>query len=211
MLKASADTPFIIYGAGGHARVALDAARLSGRSPKFIIDDNPVQSNLFGIPILKSTDKRWKVLKRFKYIVAIGKNDTRRSIYNKLIEQGGAPCSVIHPSAIISDYAQIGEGSVVMAGVAINPGAVIGNNSILNTNCSVDHDCQIGDHVHLCPGTHLAGTVKVGNLSMIGTGSAIIPGIKIGAMVIVGAGSVVVRDLPDGALAFGNPARQKHI
>jgi maltose O-acetyltransferase len=46
---------------------------------------------------------------------------------------------------------------------------------------------------------------------MIGTGSAIIPGIKIGAMVIVGAGSVVVRDLPDGALAFGNPARQKHI
>jgi acetyltransferase EpsM len=209
MLKVSSDTPFIIYGAGGHARVVLDAARLSDWAPEFIIDDNPVQSNLFGVPVIQTSDRRWKKIKKFKFLVAIGQNNIRRTIYNKLIEQGGIPSSIIHPSAIVSAYAQVGKGTVVMAGVAVNSGAVIGDNVILNTTCSVDHDCQIEDHVHLSPGTHIAGTVKVGNLSMIGTGSSIIPGITIGKNVVVGAGSVVIRDLPDNSLAFGNPARQK--
>ena len=44
----------------------------------------------------------------------------------------------------------------------------------VNTGASVDHDCVIEDGSHICPGTHLAANVKVGPLSWIGIGSAVI-------------------------------------
>jgi sugar O-acyltransferase (sialic acid O-acetyltransferase NeuD family) len=201
--------PFIIYGAGGHARVALDAARLVGLFPKWIVDDSPIQSNIFGVPIISSSDKCWLELNHFKYLVAVGSNSVRCSIFLKLLKKGGEPCTIIHPSATISAAATIGAGTVVMAGVQVNSCATIGSNVILNTGSSVDHDCKIGDHVHLCPGTHVAGTVEIGDLTMIGTGSCIIPNVKIGSEVVVGAGSVVLRNLPDKSVAYGNPARQK--
>jgi acetyltransferase EpsM len=203
--------PFIIYGAGGHARVALDAARLAGLVPQWIIDDSPVQPNLLGVPIISSSDKCWLGLNRFKYLVAIGSNSIRSSIFKKLFLMGGDPCTIVHPSATIAAAASIGAGTIVMAGVQVNACATIGSNVILNTGSSVDHDCKIGDHVHLCPGTHVAGTVEIGELTMIGIGSCIIPNVKIGSEVVVGAGSVVLRNLPDKSIAFGNPARQKII
>jgi acetyltransferase-like isoleucine patch superfamily enzyme len=84
---------------------------------------------------------------------------------------------------------------------------VIGDDCIVNTSASVDHDCVVGDHVHLCPGVHLAGAVNVGSGTMIGTGAVILPVIQIGKGCVVGAGAVVNRDLPDGVIAFGVPAR----
>ncbi len=189
--------------------MVLDAALLSGNVPTWILDDNPSSPTLYGIPILSSSDSRWLNLLQFRFTVAIGNNMIRRTIFQQLLSRGGEPCSVVHPSAIISPQAKVGVGLVVMAGAAVNPGAELGCNVILNTACSVDHDCCIGDHVHICPGTRLAGSVRIQELSMIGTGSAIIPGVKIGKNVVVGAGSLVNRDLPDQTIAFGNPARTR--
>jgi acetyltransferase-like isoleucine patch superfamily enzyme len=65
----------------------------------------------------------------------------------------------------------------------------------------------VEDHVHLCPGVRLAGTVRIGEHTMLGTGSCVTPGRSIGSGTLVGAGSVVVRDLPSHCSAHGNPAR----
>ena len=35
-------------------------------------------------------------------------------------------------------------------------------NAIINTCASVDYDGVVGDHVHLCPGVHLAGSITKG-------------------------------------------------
>ena len=79
----------------------------------------------------------------------------------------------------------------------------------VNTACSVDHDSIIHEGVHICPGARLAGSVEVGENSVIGIGSSIIKGIKIGRNVIIGAGAAVVNNIDDNVLAMGVPAKVK--
>lgn len=95
-----------------------------------------------------------------------------------------------------------------MAGVVINNAAKIGNGVIVNTCSSVDHDCKISDFVHISVGAHLAGTVTVGNRTMIGAGTTVINNITIGEDVAVGAGAVVIREIEEKGTYVGVPARK---
>ena len=82
-----------------------------------------------------------------------------------------------------------------------------GNHVIVNTCASVDHDCQIGHFVGIGPGAHLSGTVRVGDRSLLGTGSSVVPNVQIDLDVVVGAGTVVIRDLPRGCTVVGPAPR----
>ncbi|HOW67338.1 MAG TPA: acetyltransferase [Candidatus Paceibacterota bacterium] len=200
-------SPFIIFGAGGHGKVVLDAALAAKHDVAFVVDDAPHETELLGLSVLSSEDPRWLALTGFRFVVAVGDNLTRARIFARLNTRSGIAGNVIHPNAVISPFAKLGAGNVCFAGVVINPGTVMGDDCIINTSASIDHDCRIGSHAHICPGVHLAGTVSVGEETMIGTGAAILPGIKIGRRCVIGAGAVVNRDLPDGVVAYGVPAR----
>ncbi len=171
------------------------------------IDDTPTSRILDGLPLFNSSDPVWLSLTDFRFVVAIGDNRIRASVFERLVRRGGIPLTVLHPNSIVSKSAIIGPGTVVMAGAIVNSGAEVGTNCILNTGCSVDHDCKLEDHVHLCPGVRLAGSVRVGTYTMLGTGCCVVPGQNIGSGTTVGAGAVVIRDLPDSCCAYGNPAR----
>ena len=199
--------PLILYGAGGHGKVVLDAALCLGIPVAFVVDDNPVSDQLLGVPVLSSSRREWLELDQFQFLVSIGDISVRTRIFNALCKRGGNPVNIIHPSAQVARSAQLGLGVAVCAGVVVNPGSVIGDNCILNTSASIDHDCVTGSHAHLCPGVLLAGSVAVGECSLVGTGAVVLPGVKIGRGCVIGAGAVVNRDIPDGAVAYGVPAK----
>ena len=115
--------------------------------------------------------------------------------------------TAVHPSALISPRAVIGEGTVVMHGAVVQSCARVGKHCIVNTGASVDHDCQLSDYVHIAPHATLSGNVQVGEGSRVGVGAVVKQGIRIGAWCTIGAGAVVVRDVPDGATVVGVPAR----
>ena len=117
--------------------------------------------------------------------------------------------TAIHPSAIISPSAKIGEGTVVMAGAVINADTVIGKHCIVNTGATVDHDCVIGDYCHIAPGANVSGGTHIGEGTWIGVGACVIQCLNIGKDCMIGAGSVVVKDIPDSVTAYGNPCRVK--
>jgi acetyltransferase EpsM len=48
----------------------------------------------------------------------------------------------------------------------------------------------------------------MGEGSMMGVGSSVIPCVKIGSWATIGAGAAVVRDIPDGVTAVGVPAKE---
>ena len=200
-------TNLIVFGAGGHGRVVVDAAMAAGWSIRAWIDDCPTSREQFGISITAAREIAWDQFVANAFVVAVGKNRVRAEIYERLVKLGLTPATVVHPSAVVSRQAQIGAGTMAAAGVVVNPAAGIGVDCILNTGCIVDHDCWVEAHCHLCPGVRLAGTVAVGSGSMIGTGAVILPGIKIGERCVIGAGALVTKDVADGLVAYGNPAR----
>lgn len=195
-----------IYGAGGHSRVIMDLAECLGYTITKIYDDSPDHTNL-------STDMNTSSLLVEKdiffsgdesMIVAIGDNYTRARLVGKINSTFDL---LVHPSAVISKYAVIGEGSVVIAGGIINAQTSIGRHAIINTGARVGHDNIVGDFVHISPNVSLTGHVEIGEGTHIGAGATIIPKVKIGKWCIIGAGAVIIRDVPDFAVVVGNPGR----
>jgi len=202
----------LIFGASGHGFVVAEAARLAGWELLGFADDDPNRESSLpeGLPMLAiGLEQARDIIRRnaARFVVGIGDNSTRRSIYEQLSCGSGRPATIVHPAAVVSPAARVGPGTVVFAGVVVNPRATVGANVILNTSCSIDHDNQIGDHVHVSPGAHLGGTVCVGEGTHVGLGASVRNNTRIGAWSVIGMGSVVVHDLPDRIVAFGCPAR----
>lgn len=190
-----------LYGASGHAKVIIDSLKASGMMVSGLFDDNPDIKTLLDYTVFGSFDT--KRLGNDELIISVGLNNIRKKIVDKLpldIPYGRA----IHPSAIISGYASVGKGTVVMQGAIIQASAIISKHCIINTGASVDHDCHMDDFVHISPHATLCGNVSIGEGSWIAAGAIIIPGVKIGKWCVVGAGSVVTKDIPDYSLAAGN-------
>lgn len=179
--------------------VIKDIVEAQGEKVKAFVDDNPVLDVYDGRKVLHSTEEV-DVL-----IVSIGDNAARKRVVERLGDKRFG--LAIHPSAVVSPSAIIGDGTVVMAGAVINAGAVIGRHCIINTGASVDHECVLGDYVHVAPHASLCGQVQVGEGTLMGVGSCAIPCVKVGCWSTVGAGSSAVCDIPDGVIAVGMPAK----
>lgn len=184
-----------LYGASGHAKVILDILKASSIPIEGIFDDNRDITNILGIPVSIPMKIKGPL------IISIGNNAIRKKIAKNLTVKFG--CG-LHPSALISDHARIGSGTVVMHGAIIQSCVQIGQHCIINTGASVDHECKIADYVHISPHATLCGNVEVGEGTWIGAGAIIIPGVKIGKWSIIGAGTVVSKNIPDYVLAAGN-------
>ena len=193
----------IIIGAGGHARVLLDALQLSGCKVLGFVDPAFAKGSQGpgGLPVLGGDEalKDYSVsaVQLVNGIGSIGPTTSRGAVYRRGKEAGFSFARVVHPAAVVSASATLGEGVQIMAGCIVQSGAEIGANSIVNTRASVDHDCKIGETVHIAPGVTLSGNVRVGDRAHIGTGAVVIQGISIGADSLVAAGAVVYRDVPE--------------
>ena len=190
----------ILFGASGHAKVILDILFHNEVEVMGIIDDNPQVSNIFEIPVHKNDN----LLANEQAIISIGDNGIRKKIAEKYTLQYQ---QALHPKSTISQFSEIGEGTVVMANAVLNPGCKIGQHCIINTAAIIEHDCVLEDFVHISPNAALAGNVFVGEGTHIGIGASIIQGIKIGKWATIGAGAVIIRDVPDFAKVVGNPGK----
>jgi sugar O-acyltransferase (sialic acid O-acetyltransferase NeuD family) len=198
-----------ILGASGHGRVIADAALAAGWETVAFYDDAwPAVSASGPWQVVgRTADLRRDAAQLDGAVVGIGDNVTRLIKLRELLAGGALLVSVVHPDAVVSTRAEVGQGSVLLGGAVLNPFARLGRGCILNSGASVDHDCQLADGVHVSPGAHLGGGVRVGEASWIGIGASVIQGISIGAGATVGAGAAVVDDVADGATVVGVPAR----
>jgi len=199
-----------IIGASGHGKVVAEIAELSGWSEIIFFDDAFPEVASIGVwPVLGNTITLLNDVSKFDgCIVAIGNNAIRLEKTLAIQYNQGPIVSLSHPSSVISKYAEIGIGSVIMAGVVINPFVKLGIACIVNTAATIDHDCELSDGVHISPGANLAGAVKVGEKSWVGIGACVKQCVSIGANVIVGAGAAVISDTLNNILVTGIPAKQ---
>ena len=202
-------TKIAILGASGHGKVVAEVAELNGYENIVFFDDRfPVLNQLEHWNVVGTTEDLLKDVSKFDaVVVAIGNNEVRLIKQNHLVAMGATLVTLIHPSAVISRYAKIGIGTVVMANSVVNAFSYIGDANIINTGATVDHDCILANGVHVSPGVNLAGGVQVGEGSWLGIGCKVKQLIAVGRGVVVGAGSVVVSDITDFETVVGNPAK----
>ncbi len=192
----------LLYGAGGHAKVVLDCLMEQGVSINGIFDDKSDLVSLNGYDVLGKYDEH--SFEEDQVIITIGDNTTRKNLVQKIKHKFG---KIAHPSAIMSKYVQIGEGSVVFHGCILQTGVRIGKHCIINTGASLDHDVTVGDFAHISPKVTLCDVVEIGEGTHIGAGATILPKITVGKWCVVGAGAVITQNLPDYSLVVGVPGK----
>lgn len=206
----------LVVGSSGHSSVVVDAIELAAVYEIVgFVDDTAERGAMRGChPILGALADIASICTQQlvkEVVIAIGDNWWRRKVYSDLIKR----CpnlnfpAIQHPSAVVSSSAQIGKGSVVLAGAHVGPNSRVGEFCILNTGSSADHDCTLQNFASIAPGAFMGGLVEIGECSAVGVGASISDRISIGRHTVVGTGAVVVRSIPDLVIAYGNPARVK--
>lgn len=207
----------ILVGAGGHAAELRDYIRHHNRvKPEdriavlgFIDDDPSGHSHYaFEEPYL-GTIKEHQVVhpNEAVYLMAIANLAYRQPIIEYFLSKGGAFTGFIHPTALISPSAQIGEGTVISHNASVGPKVVIGRFNMLNSRCTIGHDSVIGDFNFISPQVAISGYTQIGNGNLLGTNSCTIPGIHIGNNNKVGAGTNVISNVGDNFTVVGTKPR----
>ena len=194
--------PLILIGGGGHCKSVIEAAESAGYNILGVLDmPEEVGKEILSTKVIGTDDDIPQYVDKAEFVITVGfiKNPaTRIRLYNKVKEAGGKLATIIASTAYVSQYATIGEGTVVMHHAFINAGAKVGNN--------VEHDAVIGDQCHISTGTMVNGDCKVGTNCFIGSQSVLANGIIVGDDIIVGAGSLVRKSISEKGIYSGNPA-----
>jgi sugar O-acyltransferase (sialic acid O-acetyltransferase NeuD family) len=201
-------TRLVILGAGGHGVSAYNVALSAGFDVTQFVDPGLRGGKLLGTEIVGDLSEIAGA-GSLQVFIAIGDNDSRFCVHNDLSIQYPAVSfpRLIHASAVVSCFASIGDGTIVMPGSVVGPNTVIGRFCILNTRSAIDHDGVMADCSSLAPGVTTGGKVRIGLRSAISIGAVIKHDITIGDDCVVGASSYVNANLPGNCVAYGTPAR----
>lgn len=197
----------VLFGCGGHARSVINVITKINKTIEVLLVDESAQENEIILGCM--TKPCYQLDIQDKYLIAVGDNQKRKTIYETiLLGKRGNNISIVSSDASIGVGTSIGKGTFVAPNAYIGPKVHVGNNVIINTASIVEHEAIIGNHTHIAPHATICGRSKIGNEVFCGAGSVIIDNIAICDKVIVGAGAVVHKDITEPGIYVGVPARK---
>lgn len=159
----------IIVGAGGFGRVVSELAR-SEYDCTFVDDGFEKGDIVCDIPVIgKISDLKDLRNDYDKLIVAIGNNKLREHIYINAQKLGYIFPNLVHSSAYISSYANIGWGCVILQNAVVQNGATVGNGVLLNPGVEIHHDSYVEDFSLIYTNTVVRTYAHVGKRVRIGS------------------------------------------
>ena len=202
-----------VLGVGGSTPLFIELAEACGYKivGLFHYNDERTGEKEHGFSILGSFDDMLKSdIKGKQFLLSQGNMKIRKDVTDKIKAVGGITPSLIHPTAIVSRFANIsddgvciGANCIIQADVTINAGSVIRDMAL------VCHQTSIGNYCFVGPKALVGAHISIEDLAFIGQSSLLVSGkVKnVGTNTLVGAGAVVTKALPANIVVVGNPAR----
>lgn len=88
-------------------------------------------------------------------------------------EEPPRPATGIHPSAVVAESAQLGEGVSIGANCTVEEGVVIGANSVVSPNCHIGYKTVIGSDSFLYPLVSTREFTEIGDRVIIHNGTVV--------------------------------------
>ena len=185
-----------LIGYGGHAREVM--AQMGEQLPCFVDDEYVIE----GTQPLSSFNPT-----EYEVIVAVGSSKDRYDIVQKLPKETKY-FTFLHPTALIMDVVEIGEGSFIGAYSILTTNIKIGKHALLNRGNQIGHDSTIGDYFSAMPGAIISGNCTIHDCVYVGTNASIKEKITIHSLTTIGSNAAIVKHIEEPGTYIGIPAKK---
>lgn len=210
----AADRLIYALGVGHNTPVFIDLAEACGYRVIGLYHYNDERTGEVdhGFDILGSFDDLFSKgdLSGMNFLLTMGDNKIRASLSDKIISLGGMVPTLIHPTAIISRFADISPiGVYISPFTYVQADSSIGRNTILLSHVNISHTTKICENCFLAGGVTIGAYTTVESFVFVGQGALSISGKvgHIGRESYIGARCLVTRDVPEGVIFSGVPGR----
>lgn len=204
----------IILGVGSATSVFMDWALSSGFSVVGLYHYNSERTGdlIHGYEILGSFDDLFsRDIKGKLFMLSMGDMKIRKTLTDKIKQKGGILPTIVHPTAIVSKFANVS-----------NEGVIIGPYSIIQSDVTICEGVVIWDATLICHTTKINNFVFVGPQNLVGANLIIEPYVFIGQRSLlisgkaccigedslIGAGAVVTKTINKNRKVVGFPAKE---
>lgn len=153
----------LVVGAGGLGQDVAEIANLTGRYTKIaFLDDAPNPDKERQYNIVGCVADLNKFVGQYDFaIAAVGNNQYRMKVHQRIKDLGFEVPILIHPTAIVHPRASLECGDIIRAMCFVSSGVDIRESVILNIGCKIDHNCVIGEGSHIPMGCVVRNEVVV--------------------------------------------------
>ena len=204
----------VLLGAGGHCKSVLDSAKRMNYFDEIVITDPNEKkgTSILGCTVVGADDCLEELYQQgfdnaFVTVGSVEINPLREVLADKAAGIGYKFPIIQDPSAVVSDSADVRDGTFIGKKAVVGADAIVGKHCIINTGAVIEHECSIGDYTHISVGTTICGEVRIGRNCMIGASSTVIQNRRIADNCVIGAGAVVIKDVSYNTTVVGVPAR----
>jgi sugar O-acyltransferase (sialic acid O-acetyltransferase NeuD family) len=183
-----------LFGYGGHAREVM--AQMNVKLICFVDDDYVIEGTR---PLSEFNPKKYALM------VAVADSKDRYDIVQRLPKETQF-FTFIHPTALLMEDVEIGEGSFIGAYSILTTNVKIEKHAILNRGNHIGHDCKIGNYFSAMPGSIVSGNVTIYDLVYMGNNSSIREKLSIHSLSTIGMNSAVVKHIEIPGTYVGCPA-----
>ena len=185
-----------LIGNGGHAREVT--AQMGIKLVRFV-DDQYMDNDTLPLSELD--------INKYEVMVAIADSKDRYETTQRL-PNGTKFFKFIHPTALIMEDVEIGEGSFIGANSILTTNIKIGKHAILNRGIHIGHDCVIGDFFSAMPGSVVSGNVRIYDCVYLGNNSSIKEKLSIHSLTTIGMNGAVVKHIKEPGTYVGVPVKK---
>ena len=166
----------LIIGAGGHGKCCYDIALRMNKFTKIDFVDEKSEA-VFGKDIVGAPRDLKKLREDYDCaFVGIGNNQVRAKIMQEIKDLNYHIPVLIDPSAVVSSFSKIGEGSVVFANSVVEATGEVGKGCIISSLSVVHHDAIMEDYSLIYSQCTIRPYSKVESFTTIQSGTVVLGG-----------------------------------